>query len=333
MARNKITISLNQKKVLLGILFVTCILCLSFYAHIVFFATFINWYTLTVDKEMFNNHTLSRINAFVLPTIFYFLSYVIQLVLIFLKPSKTKFVFSIISYVSTIILFVYLISYSVVMAQFLPYDTMNEFIGIALWSFSYILFLLLIVFNFSLMIFITHVKVQDEVKNNTSETIIKTKFGKVYLTIFILFAALTLLYFGSTNVYRHIFEDFSKGSGLDEGEIDVIYHFVFNFKIVFDVVLITGIAFQIVSIIDAHKKKLGLISYILEIVGFTPSIIYTSLNLFMMFRIGTSKEVIIVSLVFYSLTLILFIVNIVFCLVMRNKQKAFKTKEIKFSEI
>jgi len=219
------------------------------------------------------------------------------------------------------------------MAQFLPYDTMNEFIGIALWSFSYILFLLLIVFNFSLMIFITHVKVQDEVKSNTSETIIKTKLGKVYLVMFIIFAVLTVLYFGSTNVYRHIFEDFFKGSGLDQGEIDVIYHFVFNFKIVFDVVLITGIAFQIVSIIDAHKKKLGLMGYILEIVGFTPSIIYTSLNLFMMFRVNLSKEAIIVSLVFYSFTLILFIVNIVFCFVIRNKQKALETKEIKLSEI
>ena len=37
-------------------------------------------------------------------------------------------------------------------------------------------------------------------------------------------------------------EDLFKGSGLDEGEIEVIYHLVFNFKILFDVVLITGIA-------------------------------------------------------------------------------------------
>ena len=329
MVRNKITISLSQKKALLGILFVTCILCLSFYAQIIFLTSYFNWYSLTTDKILAGGQILFRINAFVLPTVFYFLSYGVQLVLIFLKPSKTKFVFSIISYVNTIILFGYLIFYSVIVT---PYVTTVRTIEITLWSFVYILFLLLIVFNFSLMIFITHVKVQDEVKSTTKETIIKTKLGKTYLVIFIIFAVLTVLYFGSIDMYKGTIEKIFRGRTISEDKIKRIYKTRVGFIIIFNITLMIGESFQIVSIIDANKKKLGFIGYILEIVGFVPPFIFMLLNLFMMPRIEFLKQTNIVTFIFYFLTLVLFIVNIVFCFIIRNKQKVLETKEIKLSE-
>ena len=306
-------ISNEQKRILSTVLFITGLLSWFYYGN-VFILSF-----------------LSICDGFIVAFLGFFLPYSLlifgygaQLTLMFLKRTKKRFILSIIAYSGLILLFIELIVVYKITASELGFFKISENIGIIPISFMHLLFLLNIVFNFSLTIFLTHVKVKDEEKmeNVNEKSIIKTKLGKTYLTVAIVTFALVAFYSGHvyaimSDLFYRKFNDYQ----LKGHPIKGVGNIFSSFLLLFLVTLVIGIFLQSVSMVDVNKRKLGFTGIICEFVGTIAILCY----FLYYFTAGTKNNMKdsfeIIFIVFSVLTIFASIANITMFFVSRKLNK------------
>ena len=204
----------------------------------------------------------------ILPSLLFVFGYGVQLTLVFLKPSKRRFIFSIVSYVSIGILFIELMLAMFLSKRFdFPYHFYVFGIGVSFLSLSSIMFLLASVFNLVLAIFLTHSKVKDGEKEEVPKNFLISKNHKIHFITVIVLVFVIFLYFLNTpylSIYKIIGGPFKQTS-------TYIYKNDYNSLIygpilLMRMMLVIGIVFEIVSIIDKGKDKLGFTGIILQLV-------------------------------------------------------------------
>ena len=312
------SISNKQNKTLLSILFITAILSLFYYSIIIFPTNSVSWNSFS-SVGYFGSSFFHGLFVAVVPFLLLIIGYGIQLTLIFLKQNKRRLIFSIISYGATILLFAELIFIYSVDKEVGIFD-IPEHIGIVPWSFLHLLFLLIIVFNFSLKIFLTHIKISEENKNDHPENkkIIKAKFGIAYLTVStIAFVFITFYLTSACQIALRFFYD-----SFNNHSIKNLYKILFSFVLMFQEILMIGVVLQIVSLIDSSRGRLGLTGIILQIIGIVSSFA------FIPYSLSTKHKGEVIYLIFYSLTIVVFISSVVAFFVFRkqNKQSEMKTE-------
>jgi len=307
-------ISNEQKRTLSTVLFITGLLSWFYYGIAVIFAFFFYF----LGSWNFGLLFL----GFILPYCLFLVGYGTQFTTIFLKKNKKRFVLSIVSYSGLILLFITLIIFYIITAPELGLYKVSENIGIVPISFMHLLFLLNIVFNFSLVIFLTHVKVKDEEKmeNVNEKSIIKTKLGKTYLTVAIVafaFIALYLapFYFEMLYLFNDKFRDYQIKGHPIKGVGEIFSSFV----LLFFVVLVIGISLQIVSMVDVNKRKLGLTGIVCELIGTIAILCYFLYYFTAGINMKDSFEIIFI--VFSVLTILASIANTTMFFVSRKLNK------------
>lgn len=313
------SISNKQNKTLLSILFITAILSWFYYSILVFPWNSISWdFFSTVD--FFDNYIFLELLYFVVPFLLLIIGYGIQLTLIFLKRNKRRFIFSIISYVATILLFAELIFIYSVDNEVGIFDA-PEHIGIVPWSFLHLLFLLIIVFNFSLKIFLTHIKIREEQKEESldDKKIIKAKTGIAYLTVStIAFVFITFYLTSAFQIALHFFYD-----RFNNHKIKDLHKILSSFVLMFQEILMIGVILQIVSMIDSIRNRLGLTGIILQIIAFVSSLAYIP------YALSTEYKREVISLIFYPLTIVVFISSVVVFFIFRKQNKQSEMETLK----
>ena len=103
------SISVNQKRNLNVIIFITGIVSLFYYSNVIFLTNLISWMGYETLYVYANNDNWFWLAMFSLPYPLLIMGYGVQFILIFLKPSKKRFIFSIVSYSLIAIIFVVLI--------------------------------------------------------------------------------------------------------------------------------------------------------------------------------------------------------------------------------
>lgn len=313
------SISNKQNKTLLSILFITAILSWFYYSIIIFPWNSISWDFLS-SIDFFDNYIFLELLDFVVPFLLLIIGYGIQLTLIFLKRNKRRFIFSIISYVATILLFAELIFIYSVDREVGIFDV-PEHIGIVPWSFLHLLFLLIIVFNFSLKIFLTHIKVREEsqTQNPEDKKIIKTKLGIAYLSVStIAFVFITFYLTSAFQIALHFFYD-----RFSNHKIKDLDNILSSFVLMFQEMLMIGIILQIVSMIDSSRNRLGLTGIILQIIGIASSFAYIP------YALSTKYKREVISLIFYPLTIVVFISSVVVFFIFRKQNKQSEMETLK----
>ena len=314
------SISVDQKRNLNVILFITGIVSLFYYSNVIFVTSDISWAGFIDLFYGFKDGNWGIIIAQTTPYILLVMGYGTQLILIFLKPSKTRFIFSIVSYSLNVILFIELIYYYIATAEIGIFDV-PETIGIVPWSFLHLLFLLIAVFNFSLKIFLTHIKVREEsqTQNPEDKKIIKTKLGIAYLSVStIAFVFITFYLTSASQIALRFFYD-----SFNNHSIKNLYKILFSFVLMFQEMLMIGVVLQIVSLIDSSRNRLGLTGIILQIIGIVSSFAYIPYSL------STKHKGEVIYLIFYPLTILVFISSVALFFVFRWKNKPIQIESLK----
>ena len=270
------SISKETKSTLNGILIVTGIFSFIYYAFYVSVC-----YAL-LGGGIGMNYLLSFSNLYefsfltlgiVMPVILLIFGYGVQLTLVFLKPNKRRFIFSVISYSLIICTFIGIVL--IFLLDDSPdWSTIDliEFLGIETFSFAHLLFFLVIVVNFILAIFLTHIKVQEEEKELSPKykNLLENKYTMASFIVVLSLSFLILVYFLNApytkildlfeNLFYKVFPKF-----VDEEKPSAI-SFIAGFFILSRLMFIVGIIFQIISIIDKNKQKLGLTGIIFQLI-------------------------------------------------------------------
>ena len=84
-----------------------------------------------------------------------------------------------------------------------------------------------------------------------------------------------------------------------------------------------GVVLQIVSLIDSSRGRFGLTGIILQIIGIVSSFAYIPYSL------STKHKGEVIYLIFYSLTIIVFISSVVMFFIFRKQNKQSKTEFLK----
>ena len=306
-------ISSDQKRTLSTVLFITGLLNFFYYGNVLGCSFF----------SLFDGFVVALL-GFLLPYSLSIFGYGAQLTLMFLKKTRKRFILSIIAYSGLILLFIELIVVYKITASELGFFKISENIGIIPISFMHLLFLLNIVFNFSLAIFLTHVKVKDEEKmeNESEESIIKTKLGKTYLVVAIVTFAFVAFYFGCAyermkDIFYWKFNDYQLKGHPVKGVGDIFSSFLLSFL----VVLVIGIFLQSVSMVDVSKRKLGLTGIVCELVGTVAILCYFLYYLTAGIKINMKDGFEIIFIVFSVLTILASIANTTMFFVSRKLNK------------
>lgn len=324
------SISVNQKRSLNVILFITGMISLFYYSNVIFLANRISWMGYKTLYVYASSDNWFWITISILPYLLLIIGYGVQFILIFLKPNKRRFIFSIVSYSLIAILFVVLISVYVVTAE-IGIFCLSEAIGIVPWSFTHLLFLLTIMINLGLAIFLTHIKVREEQKEESldNKKIIKTKIGIAYLVIAII--SFTLIVFYMTSVFQimgvflreklggYKFKNFIYAKNIDEILLSAV--------LAFQVMLMIGVTLQIVSMIDNKKSKQGLTGIILQAISIISSLLYFPYCFKSEFKEIKAEEI--SYIILYSLTIAVFISCMVMFFVFRKQNKLAETRNIR----
>lgn len=329
-------ITKNNEKILSTILFSTGALCLLFYLPVILYFTHIDYFPdyfflFSWYGEEFDLLTFS---ISVLPAFLVFFGYGVQLTLVYLNPNKRRFIFSIISYSFNILLFIDLVAINIVFPDAVEFFAI---LGISGWSFIYILFFLIILFNIVLHIFLTHVKVKKDEKEKVIryKDLLNSKLKKAHFIIFVILAFVLFLHIQALHEMLALEKFFEKAFPCSETFKDKatkIGHFYHSFIVAFDILLIVGLALQVSSIVDPKKQKEGFIGIILEIIYFGFSVIhYPAVLLIAGVRIyGLGRFITI--WVFTVLVSLLFITNFVLHFLKKKKDKEESRKEITGTE-
>lgn len=270
------SISRETKNTLNGILIVTGIFSFIYYAF------YVSVCYVLLGGGIGTNYLLSfsRIYEFsfltlgiVIPVILLIFGYGVQLTLVFLKPNKRRFIFSIISYSLIICMFIGIVL--IFLLDDSPdWSTIDliEFLGIETLSFVHLLFFLVIVVNFALAIFLTHNKVREEKKELSPKykNLLENKHTMASFIIVLSLSFLVLVYFLNAPYSKilDLFEElFSKvfPNLMDKEKLSVI-SFIAGFFILSRLMFIVGIIFQIISIIDKNRQKLELTGVIFQLI-------------------------------------------------------------------
>ena len=305
-------ISSEQKRTLSTVLFITGILSLFYYESLIFFGS-----------GLLYAETILVLPWFLLPYSLLIFGYGAQLTLMFLKKTRKRFILSIIAYSGLIILFVDLIlTYGITTSELGIYKT-GENIGIVPISFMHLLFLLNIVFNFSLAIFLTHVKVKDEEKmeNESEESIIETKLGKTYLVVAIVAFAFVAFYSGHVYVRMNDLFYWKFDDYLIKGPVKGVGDIFSSFLLSFLVVLVIGIFLQSISMVDVNKRKLGLTGIVCELIGTIAILCYFLYYFTAEIKINMKDSFEIIFIVFSVLTILASIANTAMFFVSRKLNK------------
>ena len=204
----------------------------------------------------------------ILPSLLFVFGYGVQLTLVFLKPNKRRFIFSIVSYVSIGILLIELVLAMFLSKRFdFPYHFYVFGVGVSFLSLPSITLLLVSIFNLVLAIVLTHSKVKDEEKEEALKNFLISKNSKIHFTIVIVLVFVIFLYFLNTP-YLGIYKIFG---GPFKQTSTYIYKNDYNSLVygpilLMRMMLVIGIVFEIVSIIDKGKDKLGFTGIILQLV-------------------------------------------------------------------
>lgn len=327
------SISVDQKRSLNVILFITGVVSLFYYSNVIFLANRISWMGYEDLYVYANSDNWFWITISILPYLLLIIGYGVQFILIFLKPNKKRFIFSIVSYSLIAILFVVLISVYVVTAE-IGIFCLSEAIGIVPWSFTHLLFLLTIMINLGLAIFLTHIKVRGEQREESldGKKIIKTKIGITYLVIATV--SFILIAFYITSVYQimgvflreklrgYEFKNFIYAKNIDEILLSAV--------LAFQVMLMIGVTLQIVSIIDNEKRKQGLTGIILQAISVISSLLYFPYCFKSEFKEIKAEEI--SYIILYSLTIAVFISCMVMFFVFRKQNKLAETRNIRIEQ-
>lgn len=326
-------ITKNKEKTLSAILFSTGIICLLFYLPVILHVTVVD-YSFEFVEDIFDDIGLMPFLITILPAFLVFFGYGVQLTLVYLNPNKRRFIFSIISYSFNILLFIDLIAINIVFPDAVEFFAI---LGISGWSFIYILFFLIILFNIVLHIFLTHVKVKEGEKEKVIryKDLLNSKFKKAHFIIFVVLAFVLFLHVQALHEMLALEEFFKKvfpGSETFRDKATKIGHFYHSFVVAFDILLIVSLALQASSIVDPKKQKEGFIGIILEIIYFGFSVIhYPAVLLIAGVRIyGLGRFITI--WVFTVLASLLFITNFVLYFLGKKKDKEELRGEIIITE-
>ena len=312
-------ISSDQKRTLSTVLFITGLLNFFYYGNVLgcsFFSLFVGFVVAFL--------------GFLLPYSLLIFGYGAQFTLMFLKKTRKRFILSIIAYSGLIILCVDLIlTYGITTSELGIYKT-SENIGIVPISFMHLLFLLNIVFNFSLAIFLTHVKVKDEEKmeNESEESIIETKLGKTYLVVAIVAFAFVAFYSGHVYVRMNDLFYWKFDDYLIKGPVKGVGDIFSSFLLLFLLTLVIGIFFQSVSMVDVNKRKLGLTGIVCELIGTIAILCYFLYYFTAGIKINMKDSFEIIFIVLSVLTILASIANTTMFFVSRKLNKGTETNLI-----
>jgi len=261
------------------------------------------------------------------------MGYGVQFILIFLKPNKRRFIFSIVSYSLVAVLFAELIFVYDITAE-IGIFCFSETIGIVPWSFTHLLFLLTIIVNFCLAVFLTHIKVRGEQKEENLEgkKIIKTKIGIAYLVVATVSFTLIVFYITSVSQIMAVFlrdklEGYESKIFMYAKNVDEI---LLSAILAFQVMLMIGVALQIVSMIDNKKSKQGLTGIILQAISIISSLLYLPYCFKSEFKEIKAEEI--SYIILYSLTIVVFISCMVMFFIFRKQNKLAETRNIRIEQ-
>ena len=322
------SISVNQKRSLNVILFITGVVSLFYYSNLVFLYNIISWMIYSGSYNIANNWFWYTATSLPYPLLI--MGYGVQFILIFLKPNKRRFIFSIVSYSLVAVLFAELIFVYDITAE-IGIFCFSETIGIVPWSFTHLLFLLTIIVNFGLAVFLTHIKVRGEQKEENLEgkKIIKTKIGIAYLVVATVSFTLIVFYITSVSQIMAVFlreklEGYKLKNFIYAKNIDEI---LLSAVLAFQVMLMIGVALQIVSMIDNKKSKQGLTGIILQAISIISSLLYFPYCFKSEFKEIKAEEI--SYIILYSLTIAVFISCMVMFFVFRKQNKLAETRNIR----
>ena len=325
------SISVNQKRSLNVILFITGIVSLFYYSNLVFLYNIISWMIYRGSYTTTNNWFWYTATSLPYPLLI--MGYGVQFILIFLKPNKRRFIFSIVSYSLVAILFAELIFVYDITAE-IGIFCFSETIGIVPWSFTHLLFLLTIMVNFGLAVFLTHIKVREEQKEESldGKKIIKTKTGIAYLVIATVSFTLIVFYITSVSQIMGVFlreklrgyefKNFIYAKNIDEILLSAV--------LAFQVMLMIGVTLQIVSMIDNKKSKQGLTGIILQATSVISSLLYFPYCFKSEFKEIKAEEI--SYIILYSLTIAVFISCMVMFFIFRKQNKLAETRNIRIEQ-
>ena len=269
------SISKGTKTKLNAVLLVTCAISSFYYAFYLNF--FYAGYSSGKFNYLYNLFVYLDYTGFILgiflPSLVFVFGYGVQMALVFLKPNKRRFIFSIVSYSLIVCAFIgFVLTLLLRRGEDLDLLDLIQFFGIVPLSFIHLLFLLVIVFNFVLAIFLTHVKVKEEEKEIAPKykDILKDKYQMASFIIALSLGFLALIYFLNAPYQRTIYlfdawfdKMFPK---ITEQNLFMHVSFLAGFMELLRFMFAISIILTIVAVIDPQRKKFKLSSVIIQLV-------------------------------------------------------------------
>ena len=269
------SISKGMKTKLNTVLLVTCAISSFYYAFYLNF--FYTAYSSGKFNYLYNLFVYLDYTGFILgiflPSLVFVFGYGVQTTLVFLKPNKRRFIFSIISYSLIVCAFIgFVLTLSLWRGEDLDLLGLIQVFGIVPLSIIHLSFLLVIVSNFVLAIFLTHVKVKEEEKEAAPKykDLLKDKCQMASFIIALSLGFLVLIYFLNAPYQRTIYlfdawfdKMFSK---ITEQNLFMHVSFLAGFMELLRFMFTISIILTIVAVIDPQKKKFKFPSVIMQLV-------------------------------------------------------------------
>ncbi len=269
------SISKETKTKLNAVLLVTCAISSFYYAF--YLNLFYAEYSSGKFNYLYNLFVYIDYTGFILgvffPLLVFVFGYGVQTALVLLKPNKRRFIFSIISYSLIVCAFIgFVLTLLLWRGEDLDLLDLIQFFGIVPLSFIHLLFLLVIVSNFVLAIFITHVKVKEEEKEIAPKykDILKDKYQMASFIIALSLGFLALIYFlnapynRTMNLFNGWFEKMFPKGKKQNGFLHV--SFLAGFMELLRFMFTISIILTIVAVIDPQKKKFKFPSVIIQLI-------------------------------------------------------------------
>lgn len=337
------SISKGTKTKLNAALLVTCAISSFYYAfYLNFFYT--AYSSGVTDNYLYNLFVYLDYTGFILgiflPSLVFVFGYGVQTALVFLKPNKRRFIFSIISYSLIVCMFIgFVLTLLLWRGEDLDLLDLIQFFGIVPLSFIHLLFLLVIVSNFVLAIFLTHVKVKEEEKEIAPKykDLLKDKYQMASFIIALSLGFLALIYFlnapynRTMNLFNGWFEKMFPKGKKQNGFLHI--SFLAGFMELLRFMFAISIILTIVAVIDPQKKKFKLPSVIMQLVYLVFLITFHTLAVTTQKDLGTSnltKAIDTIGIVSIVLLSSLVITNLVLYFI-SNKNKTTCSVDVKIA--